>query len=289
MSDKCYLCGSRDYSIIHKGTRDNPNVDVLECKNCGLTKLSHFIDNTDLYYENSGMRNDDMESTLKEIRISASADDERRYKFVKRIAENKNVLDFGCGAGGVLQRLKPICAKVYGVELERAMCEAINNEGIKCFHNVEEACTELEDSVDIITLFHVLEHLEDPIEILGRLKTLLCKDGIMVIEVPNADDVLLSLYESKAFANFTYWSAHLFLYNNETFRMLMKKAGLRIRFLSQIQRYPLSNTLYWLAKGKPGGHKVWPMLSNERLDREYESQLAQLGIADTIVAIVEKE
>ena len=44
--------------------------------------------------------------------------------------------------------------------------------------------------------------------------------------------------------------------------------------------------MYWLAKGKPGGHKEWAMLSNERLDAEYESTLSRLGIADTIVSVV---
>ena len=204
------------------------------------------------------------------------------------MAENKAVLDFGCGAGGVLHRLKKVTSNVCGVELERNMCEAINREGIKCYPSVEIASEELAESVDIITAFHVLEHLEDPIGMLNRLKGLMKDDGVMVIEIPNADDALLGTYSSDAFADFTYWSAHLYLYNNETFKKLIERAGLKIRFMSQIQRYPLSNTLYWLAKGKSGGHKKWAMLSNKVLDKEYESQLAKLGIADTIIAIVEK-
>lgn len=168
------------------------------------------------------------------------------------------------------------------------MYKALNSEGIKCFHSLEHAKKELKEMMDVISLFHVLEHLEDPITYLRGLEELLTDDGVMVIEVPNADDALLSLYECEKFADFTYWESHLYLYNNTTFRMLMDKANLRIRFLGQIQRYPLSNTMYWLAKGKPGGHKEWAMLSNERLDSEYESALARLGIADTIIAVVGK-
>ena len=168
------------------------------------------------------------------------------------------------------------------------MYEALNSEGIMCFHSLEHAQKDLDGIVDVISLFHVLEHLEDPIFYLRRLGNLLTDDGVMVIEVPNADDALLSLYECSQFADFTYWESHLYLYNPVTFRMLMEKAGLRIRFLGQIQRYPLSNTLYWLSQGKPGGHKEWAMLSNERLDVEYENTLAKLGIADTIISVVEK-
>ena len=288
MSSECFLCGSRSSRIIHNGTRDNPSIDVLKCCNCGLVRLSDIMDDPDAYYENAEMRADDTEVSLEEIRVSAAIDDERRFEFVKRIAENKAVLDFGCGAGGVLHRLKRVASSVCGVELERDMCEAINREGIRCYPSVDVASKELTESVDIITAFHVLEHLENPIEMLNRLKVLLKDDGIMVIEIPNADDALLGTYNNGAFADFTYWSAHLYLYNNETFKKLIERAGLKVRFISQIQRYSLSNTLYWLAKGKPGGHKKWAMLSNGLLDREYESQLAKLGIADTIIAIVEK-
>ena len=138
-------------------------------------------------------------------------------------------------------------------------------------------------------MFHVLEHLKDPIEYLINLKSLLAENGVIVIEVPNANDALLSLYGCEKFSDFTYWESHLFLFDNTTLTTLVKRAGLKIRFLEQIQRYPLSNTMYWLSKGKPGGHREWAMLSNSTLDREYENTLARLGIADTIVAIVEPE
>ena len=99
---------------------------------------------------------------------------------------------------------------------------------------------------------------------------------------------MISLYGCKAFEDFTYWSPHLFLYNNHTIRVLLERNGFKIRFLGQVQRYPLSNTLYWLAKGKPGGHKEWMMLSDESIDRAYGERLANLGIADTIMVIAEK-
>lgn len=189
--------------------------------------------------------------------------------------------------GGVLHRLRDVASEVYGVELERAMCEALNAEDIRCYPSIDDAVAEHKGDIDILTMFHVLEHLDNPVEMLEKMKSLLKPDGVMIIEVPNADDALLSLYENVSFADFTFWSAHLYLYTNATLKSLIAKVGLKTRFVGQIQRYPLSNTLYWLAKGKPGGHKNWSMLSNERLDREYEAQLARLGIADTIMAVVE--
>jgi len=50
---------------------------------------------------------------------------------------------------------------------------------------------EIEEKFDVITLFHVLEHFDDPRAVLKQLKSMLAKGGIIVIEVPNADDALL--------------------------------------------------------------------------------------------------
>lgn len=289
MNNKCYLCGSEQSKIIHKGVRGNSNIDVLKCSDCGLVRLSEFILNSDEYYEESGMRAGETEANLKEIRTTALTDDRRRFDFISRMIENKNYLDFGCGAGGVLLQARDIAKSVYGIELEKAMVTALRKDGINCYASIEQAYQELQGKIDVISLFHVLEHLEDPLYFLKQLETMLSDEGIMIIEIPNADDALLSLYNNDNFADFTYWESHLYLYNNSTFKRLMKKAKLKIRFLGQIQRYPLSNALYWLAKGKPGGHKEWSMLSNDRLDIEYENTLAKLGIADTIIAVVEKQ
>jgi hypothetical protein len=107
-------------------------------------------------------------------------------------------------------------------------------------------------------------------------------DGL-IIEVPNADDVLLTLYKNKAFSCFTYWSPHLYLYTTSTLRMLAKKVGLHTEAIQQEQRYPLSNHLYWLAEGKPGGHIQWNFLNNPVLETAYKHTLASVGKCDTIV------
>lgn len=276
--ETCFLCGSKDTTIIHEGTRGgHNNIDVLRCASCGLVRLSEAIDEADKFYQNSGMR-DQLVETPEKTRITTRVDDERRFRFVENMIEGKSVLDFGCGDGGFLHRAKKIAAKIQGVELEQAMREGLNQEGIPCCESIDELGT-----FDVITLFHVLEHLEEPIAYLEKLKKHLNKDGMILIEVPNADDALLSLYNSKAFADFTYWHCHVYLYNNETLKQLAKKAGLQMKFMQQIQRYPLANHLYWLSKGKPGGHKKWSFMNDAQMDKQYGDLLAKLGIADTII------
>lgn len=44
MEGKCILCGKRNAETIHNGTRDNENIDVLKCKDCGLVFLDRWDD-----------------------------------------------------------------------------------------------------------------------------------------------------------------------------------------------------------------------------------------------------
>ena len=130
----------------------------------------------------------------------------------------------------------------------------------------------------------MVEHLSDPAKVLTELSKLLSSEGEMIIEVPNSDDALLTLYGNQPFQNLTYWSQHLFLFNAQTMWGLIEKAGLKLSWIKHIQRFPLTNHLYWLAKGKPGGHKKWAFMNADRLNEQYAQKLAALGLTDTIVA-----
>ena len=67
---------------------------------------------------------------------------------------------------------------------------------------------------------------------------------------------------------------------------LVAKAALKLNWVKHVQRYPLANHLYWLSKGKPGGHKQWNFINSESLNKQYEQQLAALGMTDTIIASI---
>ena len=278
----CYLCKSDKFSKRTGSVRDNPDIDILECSDCGLVYLSSLKHIQDGHYEESGMHDDevpDIDNWLQETEF----DDKRRYDFVKEKITNKNVLDFGCGVGGFLRMAKQSASNVSGVELERALQSSFQERKLNVFSNLKEAQEESE-KYDIITAFHVVEHLQDPKETLKDLSQLLTENGEMILEVPNSDDALLTLYESKDFQNFTYWSQHLFLFNTKTMAELIEQTGLKLNWIKHIQRYPLSNHLYWLSKGNPGGQKDWSFLDNDKLAVEYEKQLASIGKTDTLVA-----
>ncbi len=282
MNEKCYLCQSSEKKIIHHGTRGNADIDVFRCADCGLVYLSDFPRNVEEFYEDSGMRKDD-ETDIGRILREAAPDDTRRFNMMKEKITNKTILDFGCGAGGYLKNASSVTREAYGVELEKCMYEYINSQGITCFASLEDAEEKLHAKVDVISLWHVLEHLEDPVEVLKHLSRFLTDNGKIIIEVPNADDALLSQYGSDAFADFTYWECHLYLFTNETLKTVVERAGLKVIYQTQVQRYPLANHLYWLTNGRPGGHKEWYFMKDEALDNAYEKILTGMGRADTLI------
>ncbi|MGG7153641.1 class I SAM-dependent methyltransferase, partial [Clostridium neonatale] len=216
---KCYLCGNSEIEIIHKGTRDNPNIDVLECKKCGLVFLSSFDHIKDEVYEESEMHEEKKELDIEKYREQTKDDDIRRVESLKEIIRNKDILDFGCGNGGFIKYASNIANSINGVELEKKERDYLKAEGF----NVRKGLTGLNNKFDVITLFHVLEHLKDPIYNLNYIKNFLNEDGEIIIEIPNANDALLRLYKSQKFADFTYWSFHLYLYNKQTLKSLAKK------------------------------------------------------------------
>ena len=281
----CYLCEGKELKKRAGSVRDNPSLDIMECARCGLVFLSSFSHIKEGFYEDAKMHDGDISIDIEAWVRETEHDDERRFSWIRPSIEGKSVLDFGCGTGMFLKRAKELAKSVKGIEPEKRLKEHFNKEGL----SVAESISELGESFDIITLFHVLEHLSDPVQVLEELSAKLSENGEIIVEVPNASDALLTLYESKPFSEFTYWSCHLFLYTRSTLERVAEQAGLRVNYIEQVQRYTLANHLYWLSKGKPGGHKEWQFMDSDELNSAYAKQLASIGGCDTLLASFSRE
>lgn len=197
-------------------------------------------------------------------------------------------LDFGCGNGGFLKELKKrnIASHLVGVELDKEARNYLLSENIEVYKNLENIDEIIK--FDVITMFHVIEHLENPQKVVCEIRNRLAEDGLLIIETPNSEDALISKYHSKNFMDFTFWSAHLFLYNSDSLEMLMEECGFSTVDNGQIQRYPLSNHLYWLVENKPGGHMKWQECNSDLLNVAYADILKSMRKCDTLFGIFKK-
>lgn len=283
---KCILCGNEEFECIHRGTRDVSSINVMKCSRCGMAQLDNYQYNTDCNYSEGGMLKNTYSVTSDEVGDipwdiwlkETEQDDIRRYEALKETCRDKRVLEFGCGNGGFLRRIKEVAADVTGIELMDEARKRISLEGIKTFKTLSET----QEKHDVICMFMVIEHLNNPDDILSKIYDVLVPGGMLIVETVNSDDALISKYSCKNFMDFTYWSEHVILFNSITLETLIKRNGFITNWNTQIQRYSLANHLYWLAHGKPGGHMKWTEFNEKELNDAYEKKLVSLGIADTL-------
>ena len=282
---KCYLCGSKKSTIRPGECRDNLNIRIIECNQCGLVYLSDFSHIGESFYENSGQVRSNKDT--KVLSTASVIDTTRRFNQFSSLFVNKSVLDFGCGKGHFLMKLKNECitSDLNSLEINEDYSFDLS-KNFNHFSSIDEVENQ---SMDYITIFHVLEHLSDPLEILNKLYSKLKTGGKIIIEVPSSDDILLKTYNSESFSKYTYWSLHLYLFNTSTLKKLIDKSLFDIVYVKQYQRYSLANHLHWLSRGKPGGHLEYHFLENDILNELYSKKLSEIGQCDTIIALIEKK
>ena len=114
-----------------------------------------------------------------------------RQKRAKNILKRFNgksgtVLDIGCGRGHMLMKLKEQNWECYGTEISQTLSQNLIQNGIKVKNSVNiKSCDFPSNYFDVITLFHVFEHLQNPFKTLEEIGRILKPGGLLYIEVPN--------------------------------------------------------------------------------------------------------
>jgi len=211
-------------------------------------------------------------------------DDYRRASQFEKNLKNKDILDFGCGWGGFLRNIKNY-KSLSGVELRKECINFIKNNIQKI--DISDNINSFDKKFDIITMFHVLEHIPYQTETLKVLKSKLKNKGKIIIEVPHAEDFLILQEELKEFKNFTFSSEHLILHTYKSLKSILLKSGFKNINIQYYQRYNFSNHLGWFLKRKTGGHNFYKEIVSDKLNLSYCENLKKLGQTDTLIAIAE--
>ena len=282
----CILCGST--SLERKGKiRTSKQIiasKILECTSCSLVFLNDDTHISESHYQQSLMH--DIPPDLNEYRTETQTDDLRRFKMLENNIVDKDILEAGSGNAGFMHLSKTIVKSIVGIEPDLKYYDIFLSEGLNVYKSLDDYynCLDLSKSntVDVIVSFHVIEHVKNPLAFLLQLLSVLKVKGKLFIETPNSNDALITLYESSAFCDYTYWDNHLVLFNNISFEFMLNKiSGINFKSIP-VQRYGIANHLYWLSKGKPNGHKIWNMLENEELNDMYKIRLSKARINDTL-------
>jgi len=166
---------------------------------------------------------------------------DKTYQFIKKIAIKSklkklkkvhlnatSILDVGCGTGDFLSACFKNEFEIFGIEPNKQAREIalqkINNNSL--FDSFESLQKTTNCKFDIITLWHVLEHVPNLLEYVKMLKKLLNPSGVLVIAVPN-----FKSYDARHYKEF--WAAydvprHLWHFSKEAIAALFKKVDLEI-------------------------------------------------------------
>ncbi len=147
-------------------------------------------------------------------------------------APSGNLLDVGCGSGAYGASLLRLGWRVDGVEPDQTAAERARQAGLQV-----QACTIQEAKLpnskyDVITFWHVLEHLDDPVDALRHVLPALRTDGILLIEVPNWSGIIARLTGR-------YWfhldlPRHRLHFTPASLTLALRQAGYQISRLQHI-------------------------------------------------------
>lgn len=272
--------------VYHPRTRDHDNICVMRCRESGVIFLS-----------STGHINSDYYSSMKDLSywidgagIEKALEDQledtkRRGIMLESKVINKRWLDVGAGLGGTINQLAKVAKVAEIVEPQIEARRYLSKLGFSVYDRIE--CVP-DRYYDIITLFHVFEHVTDPMAMLAVIRSKLDVEGRLIIEVPHARDILISSEALPEFNDFTFWSEHLILHTKESLRKTLEYAGFNEIKVYGVQRYSYANHAHWFLKKRPGGHIEWKSIRIRLLEKLYESLLICADRTDTLIATAVK-
>lgn len=272
--------------LFHQGTRDVKQINVLIDNDSGSLILDKCVEDLDEYYLNNTIYTLEEHKTLLNdnfIDTPHLEDDIRRFESYQNELKDLNILDFGCGKGGFLKKIKQqnLSSNLTGIELNKINRKNINLFGIDCFSKLEEA----KNKFDLIFLNHVFEHLTNPIEIIKKLQNQTTDSGKIIIEIPHGDDFLIKKSNIIPFKDFTFWSEHICLYTEKLIRNLFDKIGINDFHITYYQRYNMNNHINWFNNKIPGGHTSFK-LYDEPILKQYNKYLIKKKMTDTLMIVI---
>jgi SAM-dependent methyltransferase len=227
----CPVCSGTEfkgYLTCKDYTVSQTEFEIVQCKSCDFVFTDPRPENKDLgeYYKSDAyISHSDSSAGLvnKLYKIARSFTLKSKYALVKSFAEQKGLLDVGCGTGAFLNYCAHKDLVVDGVEPDEDARKFVqNNHGI-LVHEEGQLKNWEAQKFSAITMWHVLEHVPDLNDRIQELKNLLDNSGRLFVAVPNYTSGDANRYGK-------YWAAydvprHLWHFSPKSIRTLFNKHG----------------------------------------------------------------
>jgi predicted SAM-dependent methyltransferase len=233
--NNCPVCGSSKIETFLRGKdffSSEKEFEVVQCKSCGFkftkdfpneANISSYYDSPE-YISHSDTHKGFVNSMYHWVRSFML---NKKTTLVNSFSSTKGVLmDIGCGTGYFAGRMKQNGWDVLAIEKNPKAREfvkatwGLNPEDSELLYKISEK------KIDVITLWHVLEHIEQLNETMKQMHAVLKDDGKLIIALPNSDS-----YDARVYKK--YWAAydlprHLWHFSPSTFNYLAEQHGFQI-------------------------------------------------------------
>jgi len=247
---KCNLCGFDDAKFIVRArcritNRGKKFFKIAKCRRCGFVYLNPRPEKEEIKKYYPPWYHSRPQATVTDVTktklwgIPWREAMKNKAEPILRYKKKGRILDIGCGDGSLLKFLKESGWQTYGVEFQdSSSLYARDILGLNVFPGRFDEANYPENSFDVITLFHVLEHLPNPSGTLKKARLLLRKDGFLFIEVPNFHSFEAKIFRSR-------WVGisaplHLYHFTPRTLPMMLKSCGmipLEVGFIPEQTKY----------------------------------------------------
>ncbi len=224
----CNLCGSIDFETVYR--RENieiitkkesffMDINNVICKNCGLIFQNPIMDREKLisFYENQ------YRHTVTDERGGNVRNEQKNYLEKYLNGRKGSILDIGSFEGYYLKLYKEEGWETEGVEPSKEAAEiSMKKNGIKVYDDMFENIDFKGKKFDVISIRHVLEHVDNPLITLELIKKHLKDDGILFLEVPD-----ISRFDFYNIAD-AFDFQHIYNFSQNTMKNYLKKTGFEI-------------------------------------------------------------
>ena len=212
--EKCPIC----YSAKAVFFAEKSNFTYYQCRNCLSAFLSEFPSEKkiDTFYQRNFRYNAAVNE--KEMRRRANHVLDKLLRFNP---STKTILDIGSGYGFFLEEAEKRGINALGIEPSDHLFKESKSRKLTVNHqNLKEFIkTNKNKQYDLVTLIHVIEHVNEPKKMLVQLAKLLRPDGILYVETPNTNSFLFEFEKSDY--TFLLVPDHLWLFSKKSFKFLL--------------------------------------------------------------------
>lgn len=228
----CPLCNSghfhnhiicKDYTVSHE------QFAIVQCDSCDFYFTNPRPEPQALpkYYESEDYishqnKSNNLINTV--YRFARSYTLKQKLKLVQHYKSGGKLLDIGCGTGHFLKTCQSGGFEVQGIEPSSTARQQAVDQNLTVFEDISS----IPDSstFDVITMWHVLEHIPNLNEFLQHVHHLLSSNGTLIVAVPNIESFDQKLYQQN-------WAAydvprHLYHFSQKTMQALMKKHSFKL-------------------------------------------------------------